>query len=122
MVELIIQIPDDLATQLRPMQNRLIEIIELGLRQITPTHYALHSEVIEFLASGPNPQTIIDFRPSTEAQARVAELLSKNQEDPLSSAEQNELDAYENLDFMMTLVKAQARKRLLGVFVYHEVR
>jgi len=114
MVELTIQIPDDLATQLQPVQNRLLEIIELGLRQIVPAQYPLHQEVIEFLASGPAPQTIIDFHPSTDAQNRVADLLAKNQEGALTSDEKNELDEVENLDFMMTLVKVQARKRLLA--------
>ena len=112
MVELTIQIPDDLATQLRPVQDRLIEIIELGLRQIAPAQYPLHQEVIEFLASGPPPQTIIDFHPSIDAQSRVASLLAKNEEGSLTPDEQRELDEYENLDFMMTLVKVQARKRL----------
>lgn len=111
MVELMVQIPDDLALRLQPVQDRLAEIIELGLREIGRTQFGLHSEVIEFLASGPDPQTIIDFRPSSEAQARVIELLHKNQAGTLSSDEQAELDQYENLDYLMTLVKAQARRR-----------
>ncbi len=112
MVELTIQIPDDLALQLQPMQNRLPEIIELGLREITRSQTGLHSEVIEFLAGGPDPQAIINFRPSLEAQTRITELLTKNQSGALSSDEQAELDQYENLDYLMTLVKAQARRRL----------
>ncbi len=112
MVELTIQIPDDLALRLQPLQNRLVEIIELGLHEISPVQNALHSEVIEFLAGGPSSQAIINFHPSAKAQARVAELLTKNQAGDLLPAEQAELDQYENLDFMMTLVKAQARRRL----------
>lgn len=112
MVELTIQIPNDLALRLQSVQDQLIEIIELGLREIAPARSGLHSEVIEFLASGPSLQAIINFRPSAEAQARVTELLTKNQAGGLSAAEQAELDQYENLDFLMTLVKIQARRRL----------
>ena len=110
MAELTIEVPDDLAMQLKPMQDRLIEIIELGLRDIQQTHYGLYQEVVEFLASSPSPGAMLAFHPSPEAQARVAELLDKNKTGILSSEEQAELDHYEHLDFMMTLVKAQARK------------
>ncbi len=113
MVELTIQIPDELALRLRPVRNRLTEIIELGLREIGQVQNALSSEVIEFLASGPSPQAIIDFRPSTEAQARVSELLDKNQASGLTPSEQAELDQYESLDYFMTLIKAQARRHLM---------
>ena len=112
MTELTIEIPNDLALRLQPLQDRLVEIIELGLQKITYAQYGLHNEVTEFLASSPGPQAIIDFRPSSEAQARVTELLDKNQAGTLSPDEQAELDQYESLDYFITLVKAQARRRL----------
>jgi hypothetical protein len=112
MTELTIQIPDDLAMRLQPVQDRLIEIIEFGLQKVTHAQYGLHNEVTEFLASSPSPRAIINFRPSAEAQTRVTELLNKNQDGTLSPDEQAELDQYENLDYIMTLVKAQAHRRL----------
>jgi hypothetical protein len=117
MVELTIQIPDELAQRLQPMQNRLAEVIELGLREMAQPQRGVPSEVIEFLASGPSPQAIIDFRPSAEAQARVNELLRKNQDGTLTPAEQAELDEYEHFDHIMTLLKAHTRQRqsLAGV-------
>jgi len=108
MVELTIQIPNELASRLQPVQDRLAEVIELGLREMAPAQYGLHNEVIEFLASGPTPRAIIAFRPSAQAQARVAELLDKNRAGALTPTEQAELDQYENLDFLMTPVKARA--------------
>ncbi len=111
MIELTIQIPDELALQLQPVQNRLAEIIELGLREITPAQYRLSSEVIEFLVSGPSPENIINFRPSVEAQTRVTELLNKNQTGTLTPAEEAELDRYESLDYLITLMKVRARQR-----------
>ncbi|MCD6344283.1 MAG: hypothetical protein J7M17_01580 [Anaerolineae bacterium] len=112
MVEMTVQIPPKLALRLQPLQDRLVEIIELGLQVITPAQYGLYSEVIEFLAGGPTAQAIITFHPSAEAQDRVTELLDKNRKGTLSPAEQTELDQYENLDYLMTLVKARARQRL----------
>ena len=112
MVELTVQIPDNLALRLRPVQNRLVEIIELGLREIMPARYGLYNEVIGFLSSGPTPQAIVAFRPSAQVQARVAELLDKNRAGTLTRDEQAELDQYEGLDYPMTLVKARARQRL----------
>jgi hypothetical protein len=109
MVELTIEIPEELASRLQPVRDRLLEIMELGLREISPTKYGLHSEIIDFLASGPSPQRIIDFQPSENVTARVAELLSKNRANTLTEAESAELDQYETLDYLMTLVKARAR-------------
>ncbi len=112
MIELTIQIPDDLACQLQPVQNHLPEIIRIGLHKFVPTNNLLYTEVIEFLAGGPPPQSIINFRPSIQAQTRVNHLLLKNQTHGLSAEEQTELDYYEQLDYLMTLVKAKARQHL----------
>ena len=109
MVQLTIEVPEELAFRLQPLQNRLVEIIELGLREITPAQYTLHSEIIEFLASGPTPQDIVAFQPSEEVTARVTKLLEKNKDGTLTTAEEAELDQYETLDYLMTLVKAKAR-------------
>ena len=111
MVEMTIQIPPKLASRLQSLQDRLVEIIELGLQAITPAQYGLYSEVIEFLAGGPTPEVIIAFHPSAKAQDRVTELLDKNRTGTLPPAEQAELDQYERLDYLMTLVKARARQR-----------
>lgn len=112
MVELTIEIPEELASRLQPVQDRLLEIMELGLREISPVQYGLHSEVIDFLASGPSSQRIIDFQPSEDVTARVSELLNKNRASTLTAAENAELDQYEILDYLLTLVKARARFNL----------
>ncbi len=112
MVEMTIQVSDDLAHRLQPLRNRLAEIIELGLRDLTPSRHVLYNEVVEFFAGGPTPRAIVAFHPSGETQNRVAELLDKNQVGMLTPEEQTELDQYESLDYLITLVKARARQRL----------
>ena len=52
MVEMTIQMSDELAQRLRPLRNRMTEIIELGLRDIAPQAHALSGEIVEFLAGG----------------------------------------------------------------------
>ena len=37
-------------------------------------------EIIDFIAAGTTPQAIIDYRPSLEAQQRVAELIAREKE------------------------------------------
>ena len=112
MVELTIQVSDDLAHRLQPLRNRLAEIIELGLRDLTPSQNILYNEVIEFFAGGPTPRAIIAFHPSVETQHRLVELLDRNQVGTLTPEEKTELEQYESLDYLFTQVKARARQRL----------
>jgi len=111
MTQITLNLPNDLALRLRPVQNRLAEIIEIGLREISATKHALQNEVIDFLASGPSPEAIITFRPTENSIERVRELLDKNRTGSLTLPEQRELDQYEELDYLMTLVKARARQK-----------
>ncbi len=112
MTQLTIEIPKNLARRLKPVQNRMVEIIELGLHQIEPSHTNLYSKIIEFLASGPTPEEIIALRPSETVQERIGELLDKNRAGTLAETEEAELDEYQTLNHMMTLVKIRARQNL----------
>jgi len=113
MVQMTIAVPDNLAERLMSARDRLPEILELGLRQLTTIRG--YSEVIEFLASGPTPQALVEYHPSPKVQERVSELLEKNRANSLTTSEQAELDQYESLDLFMTLVKARARQRLASL-------
>ncbi len=113
MTQITVEIPNDLAQRLRPVQNRLPEIIEIGLREVTSSKSYFQNEIIDFLANGPSPEEIVSFRPSEKSIERAQELLEKNQAGRLSPAEKNELDHYEQMNYLMTLVKARARKKLL---------
>ena len=115
MVRLTIDVPEELASRLQPVRNRLVDIIELGLAKIEPVNNPLHNELIEFLASGPSAQEILAFRPSNGVTERVSTLLDKKSDSSLTADEQMELDQNELLDYLMTLVKARARQRLMRV-------
>lgn len=112
MVQLTIELPEELASRLHPVQDRVTEIIELGLRELGAGEYILQNELVDFLAKGPTAEEILTFQPSQSVTARVEELLHKNQDRVLTAAEEAELDRYETLDYLMTLVKARVRRHL----------
>jgi hypothetical protein len=69
-------------------------------------------ELIDFLAAGTTPESLIEFRPSDTAQARIADLIAREQDDLLSPAEKQELADFLQLEHLMILAKAQARRNL----------
>lgn len=68
-----------------------------------------YEEVIDFIAAGTTQQNVVDFRPSDSAQARVEDLLNREKEGELTSAEKSELDHYLQIEHLMRLAKARAR-------------
>jgi hypothetical protein len=66
-------------------------------------------EIADFLASGPSPEEMLEFRPSPEIQARAEELLGKLKDGSLSVEERRELDQFEQVERLMRFVKARIR-------------
>jgi hypothetical protein len=69
-----------------------------------------YEEVIEFIAAGSSPAGVIAFQPSAAARKRVADLLEREKEAGLAPDEQSELDHYLQLEHLMRLAKASARR------------
>jgi hypothetical protein len=65
-----------------------------------------------FLAGSPTPEQIIAFHPSPEATERFYALIEAEREGTLTEEERAELDRDIHLEYMMDLVKVEARKRL----------
>jgi hypothetical protein len=108
-MQLTIDIPEDLAQRLAPERGHLAEIIESGLRlRDWVGASTLAQEVVGFLARGPRPKEILDFRPSKAAVTRSQELLGRNKTGALTPAEEAELDEMALLDQLVTLIKARA--------------
>lgn len=70
-----------------------------------------YDEVVEFIASS-SPQNVIAFRPSKEAQARVADLIFREKTQGLLDEEKSELDHYMQIEHLMRLAKARAHEYL----------
>lgn len=71
-----------------------------------------YEEVIDFIAAGSSPSKVIAFRPSAAAKARVADLIAREEESRLTPDETSELEHYLQLEHIMRLAKARARKYL----------
>jgi hypothetical protein len=108
MIELTIQVPDKLAEELTSVEERLPEILAYGLGQLSPLPNQVYRDVLNFLISQPSPETVVKFAPTPEIQAHVSELLEKNREGTLTTAEERELDEYLHINHLVTMLKARA--------------
>jgi hypothetical protein len=73
----------------------------------TPRAY---EEVIDFIVAGTTPDNIVAFRPSEESKQRVGDLIRREKTTGLTPDETSELDHYIQLEHLMRLAKARARK------------
>ncbi len=112
-MDLTLTIPDELATRLRAVEDRLPEILELGLREWLSTSpgYAGLNSLLETLARLPSPEEVLALRPSPVLQNRIEELLDKNRAGGLSDEERREWEHYEYLEHLIRLAKARAIQR-----------
>jgi len=112
-MDLTLTVPDELANRLRAVEDRLPEILELGLREWLSTSpgYAGLGDVLETLARLPSPEEVLGLRPATHLQDRIEELLAKNRAEGLSAEEQREWDRYEYLEHLVRLAKVRAIQR-----------
>jgi hypothetical protein len=72
----------------------------------------VYLEIIDFIAAGTTPEAVTHFQPSVEAQRRVAELIQREKEQPLSPDERAELDHFMELEHILRMAKARARQIL----------
>ncbi len=70
-----------------------------------------YEEVVDFIAAE-NPRKVIAFQPSASAKARVAELVAREKAGSLTIDEASELKHSLQLEHIMRLAKAHARKYL----------
>ena len=112
-MDLTLTVPDELATRLRAVGDRLPEILELGLREwlsASPGYSGL-GDVLETLARLPSPEEVLALRPATDLQDRIEGLLAKNRAGGLSAEEQREWGRYEYIERLVRLAKARALQR-----------
>lgn len=69
-----------------------------------------YDEMIDLFARGSSPQDIVQFRPSPAAQERARHLLELNDIGQLTPEQADELERLGELEHLMQLVKARARR------------
>ena len=69
----------------------------------------VYMELVDFVARGSTAEQVANFRPSPEAQERVARLLDRQRDSMLSEQEAAELDGFVQLEHILGLAKAKAQ-------------
>lgn len=117
-MQVTFELPDDVFAQLHPFEDKLPQIIELGLRKLNAialNEFSGIAEVLEFLASLPTPKAIIALRPSEALQAQLSALLEKNRTVGLTATEEKLWQGYEYLEHIVRMAKAKAFLKLKKV-------
>jgi hypothetical protein len=118
MTTIVLEVPEDLAQRLAPFGDRLPDILNFALDMAGIPDEEANSidelvpvwlEAIDFLASAPDAQEIIDFKLSPAAQERLDILMQHQQEEHISPQERAELDAYQQINHLFILLKGRAR-------------
>ncbi len=110
-MQLTVSISDELASQLGPWHDRIEEILELGVRQVSVRNCGQFDglgDVLESLAALPTPREVLDLRPSAALQDRIDWLLDRNRDTGLTSDEEREWQQYEFAEHLVRLAKAKA--------------
>ncbi len=71
-----------------------------------------YEEVIEFIAAGTSPESLVGYEPSEAAKERIADLIYQEKPGMFSVDEKFELDHYMQLEHIMRLAKARAYKHI----------
>ncbi len=70
----------------------------------------VYFEIIDFISARTTPEAVAHFRPSPEAQQRVAALIEGEEADHRSPEEKAELDHFVGLEHILRMAKARARQ------------
>ncbi|MBP8002404.1 MAG: hypothetical protein KA314_26210 [Chloroflexi bacterium] len=117
MVELRILVSEEVALRLKPIRHELPALLQQIAFSLpsetvpdnpvddTDNTPPVYVEFLNFLVSRPPPETIQDFKVSAATQERLQELREKSDAATLSRSEQAELEAYAQVEHLMTLLK-----------------
>ena len=81
-------------------------------RGLTMSSHRAYEELIDFIAAGTTPRNLVAFQPSEEARQRVADLIEREKSASITSQEKSELEHYVQLEHLMRMAKARARRHL----------
>ena len=71
----------------------------------------VYNELVDLLAESAPPDKLLKFQLSNVNQQRLDDLLAKNRDGTLTSRETAELDAFEQFEHVVRLLKARVRAR-----------
>jgi hypothetical protein len=114
MVQVTMQVPDELAERLQSIERWLPTVLELGLVGFKTPATETAAEIIEFLATDPSREAVLEYHVSERAQARLQRLLTLGGAGLLGEAEQRELDELQAIEHVVIMLKAQIAAEVQG--------
>ncbi|MEH2282805.1 MAG: hypothetical protein V7K90_15995 [Nostoc sp.] len=70
----------------------------------------VYDEIIEFIAAGTTPQSVIDFKLSDAAKDRLEDFVYRAKTEGLTGSDERELNHFLTLEHIMLLGKARANQ------------
>lgn len=114
-MQITLELPDDLASELGSLADKLPQILQLGLRELNAgaqSGFTGAAEVLEFLATLPSPEAMIALRPSETLQSHINSLLEKYRTQGLTAEEEKIWQQYQYVEHLVRIAKAQALVKL----------
>lgn len=114
-MQISVDLPDELALRLSPLQDQLPQILELGLREwnaMGQSGFSGLAEVLEVLASLPSSEEVLALKPSEDLQRQIQSLLEKNRTVGLTAEEERLWQQYEYVEHLVRVAKAKALLKL----------
>lgn len=114
-MQISVEVSEELALRLSPLQDQLPQILELGLRQWhgdIKSGFSGLTDVLEFLANLPTPEEILALKPSEGLTQQVSVLLEKNKAIGLTAEEEQVWQQYEYIEHLVRVAKAKALLKL----------
>jgi hypothetical protein len=108
-----VEVPDELAEQLRREQARLPELLALSLRQ-PPLSAQVYRYVLMFLAGLPTPAEIAAFGPTPEMIERHRTLVRREHAGEITPMEKAELDEYDHIEHLIVMIKTGKLRYLVS--------
>jgi hypothetical protein len=115
MALIVLNVPDDLLSQVRAQQQQLPRILELGLRELnagSQSGFDGAADVLELLATLPAPEEILKLRPSPRMAARISELIERSRAGAMTPADEQDWERYEYLEHLVRMARTAAQIRL----------
>jgi hypothetical protein len=78
------------------------------LRMVAAPPHNMFDEITDFLASGPTPSQIVEFKPSEMLDQRLHDLLDRNSTGSLNLEEQAELDEFLRMSHFLNMLVLKA--------------
>lgn len=110
-MEITLNVPDELASQIQTVEELLPKILELGIRtwkERDGVSFSGLADVLEKLALLPPPEEILALRPTPALEERLEELVEKSHIGAWTPEEEREWKQYEFVEHIVRMAKARA--------------